>query len=244
MFNLLHRDVFYDEDARQSYRPYHEEEDGAELEDEKPKIIAPILYGLPALFSVSRQVRAEAEKVLYLHCTLVWRYPGPSVSEDLEHIPSRNHEFLRSVEYYDWSWFHPSPKLCDEITNLTQLLPNLRNLTLHLRFHNGTSTLSSNPEEVAKGLDRLLGPILARVPNVVLSLWEDGWYGDEYDASPQPSLESIVSHLVVQEFLSTTHIRWYGWKEDHRWVGKIQNLDNPIMLMGREHPARPRIRKD
>ncbi|KAL8779677.1 MAG: hypothetical protein Q9213_006824 [Squamulea squamosa] len=245
MFDLLHRDALYDEDARQSYCPYHEwEDDEAKLEDEKAVVAAPVLYGLPALFSVSRQVRAEAEKVMYLRCTLVWRYPGPSVSEDLKHIPSRNHQFIRSVEYYNWSCFHPSLELCDEIANLNQLLPNLRNLTLHLRFENSTSTSSSNPEEVAKGLDLLLGRILARVPNVVLSLWEDGWYGDECGASPQPSLGSIVSHLIVQEFFSKKHIRWYGWEEDHNWVDKIQDLNNPIMLMGRQHPARPRIHKD
>lgn len=83
MSELFHPGVLLEEDEKQScyHRPFGPEED----------CIVPILYGFPALFFVSRQLRAEAERMLYSRCTLAWCFRSDiAIAEDLKHVPFRN----------------------------------------------------------------------------------------------------------------------------------------------------------
>ncbi|KAL8922388.1 MAG: hypothetical protein Q9172_003581 [Xanthocarpia lactea] len=122
-------------------------------EDDIETVISPVLYWLPALFFVSRQIGAEAERVLYLHCTLVWVFPSLSLSKDLEHIPSRHHQFVRSVEYSDSFPCDPSHTLHRQLATLVDLLPNLRNLTINFTFDSNILQLTMDYAPFWKGRD-------------------------------------------------------------------------------------------
>ena len=256
MSELLHRDARFQEDDLQNSMHTSEFDIrmqsfmqsfglGEEALLPQPPKKAPILYGLPALLSVSRQVRAEAEKLLYSRCTLVWRFHEDiGVPENLKHIPSRNLPFIHSVEYYQSVHGEPidtSDVLRKAIAALVELLPSLCKFTLNLHFLESTFTSSSDPEEVAKKFAQRLGPCFARIARVDLNMWDDGLYGGECGGFPQPSLWKITEHLSGR--LQNTDIWLYGSALDHEWAEKIHDLDNPIILMGMEHPARAREAK-
>ncbi|KAI4122896.1 MAG: hypothetical protein LQ338_005561 [Usnochroma carphineum] len=243
MLDLLGRDVRFEEDDAQDMLHHNEYDYSPEHPTgirTNPQRVVPVLYILPSLLLVSKQVRAEAEQVLYSRCTLVWRFrKDTTILENLAHIPSRNFQFIHAVEYYHAVFreeIDTSEALREVVADLINLLPNLRNLTLNLRFNNATSTSSSDPKAVAHNFEKLLGPLLGRIATVDLYLWWDGWYGDECDGYPQPSVRKIRERLSGQ--LPTTSVGWYGPLYDYAWVSKIHNLDNPIMLMGKEHPAK------
>ncbi|KAL8832654.1 MAG: hypothetical protein Q9170_004794 [Blastenia crenularia] len=137
------------------------------------------------------------------------------------------------------SWgIDTSVALQQEVAALVQYLPNLRNLIFNVHFSNSTSTSSDDPEVVAHNFEKRLGPSLATIRNVTVHMNDDGFYGDEVDECPQPSVWEIAAGL--QRRLPKVKVRSHGWETDHEWVAKIFDLEHPIMLMGKEHPAKPR----
>ncbi|KAL8693078.1 MAG: hypothetical protein Q9224_003825 [Gallowayella concinna] len=247
MFDLQHRDVFLQEDVDQDYQHLEIQHGHHGCQDDPPahrQRIAPVLYSLPALFFVSKQVRAEAEKVLYFGCTLVWRSPGATVAQDLARIPSRNRQYIRSVEYYHYAWsyhFLREQTLFDQISALSRLLPRLQKLTINLNFGQMKSKSMPDGEAVAKYLNKRLEPLLTSIPNVLLNIHEYWIYGDLCQGYPQSFFVDLVRHLRAQPLWSTQQkqVIWCKCEIRIRESPKIRDLENPIMLMGTELPARP-----
>ncbi|KAI4189451.1 MAG: hypothetical protein L6R41_001469 [Letrouitia leprolyta] len=209
---------------------------------QSPQRKPPILKEFPALLFVSKQVRAEAERVLYSKCTLVWRSHFCSATpQDLSAIPSHCIRWIHSVEYYytgPCDSIDTSEDLRQEFETLVRLLPNLHNVTLSLAFHNGTGTSSADPKVVAENLEKLLGASLGLCRTATLYIDQDGYYGDEVYGDHQPDVHDIMEHL--RKRLPKVRVDWSpGWW-DSGWVIQIYDLDHPILLMGSEAFAKSR----